>query len=103
MGRPPTPNFFLGGRDRPPRSPPLRPSPLKTMMHIKFPPISAKFINSPTSAKCTKRPSIFVQFKLYLLNLRFCASLYFDHDAFMHHTLGEVGAISGIFLIFIIN
>jgi len=49
------------------------------MLYI--PPISAKFIHSPISAKCK-----------FLLNLCLFASSYFEHDAFMHHALHVLDA-----------
>ena len=59
--------------------------PLKPMMHIEFPHISAKCIN-------------FLLFSLnvFFPNLCFCFP-YFDHDAFMHHALEVIDAPANVF------
>ena len=66
-----------------------RPSPLKLMLHIEFPLISTKCINFLLiSAKFVNFPLFSFNLRVFLPNLRFVvAPLYFDHDAFMHHTI----------------
>src|SRR6218665_3040893 len=71
-------SWFLTGASTPP---------LKSMMHIAFPPIPKKIIIPLYFSKFINFPRIFVQLKFILLNLRYFASPYFDRDAFMYHAL----------------
>ena len=66
-------------------------------MHIVYPPTSSKFINVPLFPQTLQIPPISATYidspvfpKIYKspINLLFCFPLvYFDHDAFMHHSL----------------
>src|SRR6218665_299651 len=68
--------------------------PSESMMHIAYSPIFAKCINFPYFRKSYKFPLFSLNFRLLWLNQRFLASLYFDHDAFMHYVLLDGPAAS---------
>src|SRR6218665_690744 len=71
--------------------------PLKPIMHIAyFPPISRKFINflPPIFTKTINFP-VFCNLRLFCLIYFLLACPYFDHEAFMPHTLHVLDASDG--------
>jgi len=62
------------------------------MTHISYFPKFPKNVNSPLFSQKLQIPPIFVQFTFFWFNLRFIASPYFDHDAFMYHFLHVLDA-----------
>jgi len=54
-----------------------------------FPPISEKMLFSPYFFKF---PSDFAKFTCFYIHSAFFVSPYFDHDAFMHHTMHVLDA-----------
>ena len=69
-------------------------SPLKPKMHIEYFPYLEKIYKSqpPISTKCINFPIFLFILRGFLPNLRFFASLYFDHDAFLHNALHVLDA-----------
>ena len=66
--------------------------PLSQLSILHIPPISTKFKNFSYFRRIYTFPHSFVQYIRLWLNLRFFASPYFDHDAFMHYDLHALDA-----------